>query len=129
MPYVYPPPPTTLYQPPPATQMYSQPPPVTQVYAQPPPPAQAYNQAQPVATQEEDKENKVSNITKKFGGQVATAATWGFGATCMSNYLFIVSSHTLSIFSGKPSCKCHFLEIKKNHLHIKIPFQIFKLST
>ncbi|CAO3699425.1 unnamed protein product [Rhizopus stolonifer] len=81
MPYVYPPPPTTLYQPPPATQMYGQPPPVTQVYAQPPPPTQAYNQTQPVATQEEDKENKVSNITKKFGGQVATAATWGFGAT------------------------------------------------
>ncbi|KAG1504599.1 hypothetical protein G6F54_000895 [Rhizopus delemar] len=76
-PYVYPPPPTTLYQPPPPSQPYN-----VQSYA--PPPIQAYTQQpqQPVAVQqEEEKENKVSNLTKKFGGQVATAATWGFGAT------------------------------------------------
>ncbi|KAG0734172.1 hypothetical protein G6F23_012639 [Rhizopus arrhizus] len=76
-PYAYPPPPTTLYQPPPPSQPYN-----VQSYA--PPPIQAYTQQpqQPVAVQqEEEKENKVSNLTKKFGGQVATAATWGFGAT------------------------------------------------
>ena len=83
-PYVYPPPPTTLYQPPPPSQPYN-----VQSYA--PPPIQAYTQQpqQPVAVQqEEEKENKVSNLTKKFGGQVATAATWGFGATRMLTHLF-----------------------------------------
>ncbi|KAI9283230.1 hypothetical protein BY458DRAFT_495841 [Sporodiniella umbellata] len=74
MPYIYPPPPTTLYQPPPITHTYTPPP--LQAY---PPPAGTVTQPAAVAPAEE--ESKVSNITKKFGGQVATAATWGFGAT------------------------------------------------
>ncbi|ORE05632.1 SH3-domain-containing protein, partial [Rhizopus microsporus var. microsporus] len=60
-PYAYPPPPTTIYQ--------------------PPPPAQSYGPPIVAVAHEEEKENKVSNLTKKFGGQVANAATWGFGAT------------------------------------------------
>ncbi|KAI8379489.1 SH3 domain-containing protein [Radiomyces spectabilis] len=71
-PYSYPAPPTAMYhQPPPPGQ-----PPVAQ-YA--PPPVVA---AQEISgAPNPDGENKVHNMAKKFGGHVATAATWGFGAT------------------------------------------------
>lgn len=81
-PYSYPPPPTTaIYQPPPPSQSYYQPP---QSYSQPP--VVATYQAQSPATvaaagTEEEGDKKVHNMAKKFGGHVATAATWGFGAT------------------------------------------------
>lgn len=72
MPYSYPPPPTAMYTPPPAQ-----------------PPAQAYGQPsavvpnqQPHEGEGEGGDKKVAHMAKKFGGHVATAATWGFGATC-----------------------------------------------
>jgi hypothetical protein len=34
-------------------------------------------------------DKKVANMAKKFGGHVATAATWGFGATRKLKWLFI----------------------------------------
>ncbi|KAG2227716.1 hypothetical protein INT45_004758 [Circinella minor] len=72
-PYSYPPPPTTMYHAPP-----QQPP--SQAYYAPPPPG-----AQPVMVQgqegQHEEGNKVTNMTKKFGGKVGEAAVWGFGAT------------------------------------------------
>ncbi|KAI8371201.1 hypothetical protein EDC96DRAFT_501788 [Choanephora cucurbitarum] len=74
-PYHYPPPPQAMYQPPP--------PPPAQNYG--PPPAQNYGQSSTVVTHTEEEDHggdkKVANMAKKFGGNVATAATWGFGAT------------------------------------------------
>ncbi|CEP14030.1 hypothetical protein [Parasitella parasitica] len=73
MPYSYPPPPTVMYAPPP-----SQPP--MQAYGQPSAvPVVANNQEQQHG--EEGGDKKVHNMAKKFGGNIATAATWGFGAT------------------------------------------------
>ena len=90
-PYHYPPPPQAMYQPPlPSTQNYGQPP--VQNYGPPPvqnygpPPVQNYGQSSTVVAHTEEEEHggdkKVANMAKKFGGNVATAATWGFGATC-----------------------------------------------
>lgn len=71
-------------------QPYSYPPPPTAMYQAPPmqPPAQSYAQpssvpvvAQPGAEGGQEGDKKVQNMAKKFGGHVATAATWGFGAT------------------------------------------------
>ncbi|KAL0077537.1 hypothetical protein J3Q64DRAFT_1768139 [Phycomyces blakesleeanus] len=83
VPYSYPPPPTAIYHnPPPATNIYHNPPPattmITSAYPVPGTVQQQQQQQQPQAPEEE---NKVSNMAKKFGGHVATAATWGFGAT------------------------------------------------
>ncbi|KAG2232989.1 hypothetical protein BDF21DRAFT_459179 [Thamnidium elegans] len=77
-PYNYPPPPTAMYQPPPQlpVQSYGQQQQPVQSYGQPPPVANAV-----AATEEEGGDKKVHNMAKKFGGHVATAATWGFGAT------------------------------------------------
>lgn len=79
MPYSYPPPPTAMYTPPPAQ-----------------PPMQAYGQpsAVPVVANneqhgEEGGDKKVHNMARKFGGNVATAATWGFGATCKYNKFIV----------------------------------------
>ncbi|KAI8365113.1 hypothetical protein BD560DRAFT_402159 [Blakeslea trispora] len=89
-PYSYPPPPQAMYQPPPAPQtMYPPPPPASvQSYGQPPPPPPVQSYSQPPAVvanghveEEHGGDNKVANMAKKFGGNVATAATWGFGAT------------------------------------------------
>ncbi|KAI9013925.1 hypothetical protein CLU79DRAFT_767613 [Phycomyces nitens] len=79
VPYHYPPPPTAIYHnPPPATAMSTAyPAPVAAMSSAYPVPA-TVQQQQPQAPEEE---NKVSNMAKKFGGHVATAATWGFGAT------------------------------------------------
>ncbi|GAA5797825.1 hypothetical protein HPULCUR_003220 [Helicostylum pulchrum] len=71
-PYSYPPP-TAMYQPPPQLPVQS--------YGQPQPPAPAPVTNGVVATEEEGGDKKVHNMAKKFGGHVATAATWGFGAT------------------------------------------------
>lgn len=90
-PYSYPPPPTAaIYQPPPpqtyntssSTSYYNQP-----AYNQPPvaqPPVTTV-----AATEEEGGDKKVHNMAKKFGGHVATAATWGFGATRKFFFLYI----------------------------------------
>ncbi|KAI9357420.1 SH3 domain-containing protein [Pilaira anomala] len=75
-PYSYPPPPTAMYQPPPQ--------PSSSNYQQQQQPVQAYGQPAPVVVanhEEEGGDKKVHNMAKKFGGHVATAATWGFGAT------------------------------------------------
>ncbi|KAI7863313.1 hypothetical protein BDF14DRAFT_1845017 [Spinellus fusiger] len=90
LPYSYPPPPTAIYHAPPpitsatqATAAYYSTPPVTSVYATPPNHVYQSPSAAPAAppAPEEDGQNKVANMAKKFGGNVATAATWGFGAT------------------------------------------------
>ncbi|KAI8966926.1 hypothetical protein BDF20DRAFT_349866 [Mycotypha africana] len=83
----------------PSGSYYSQPPPSNAIYTPPPayPPSQAYSQPPPPAAgpvvvnhvvgpsstpaEGEEQQDKVANIAKKFGGRVATAATWGFGAT------------------------------------------------
>lgn len=73
-PYSYPPPPTALYQAPPM-----QPP--IQSYGQPSSVPVIAQQQAPVTAEGEQGDKKVQNMAKKFGGNVATAATWGFGAT------------------------------------------------
>ncbi|KAI7897602.1 SH3 domain-containing protein [Cokeromyces recurvatus] len=72
MPYSYPPPPTTIYAPPPPTQ------PPSQIYGQPSSTTVIVQQQQQEQSEGGD---RVASMAKKFGGHVATAATWGFGAT------------------------------------------------
>ncbi|KAI8971076.1 hypothetical protein BDB01DRAFT_845282 [Pilobolus umbonatus] len=79
-PYSYPPPPSAMYAPPPSSS-YAPPsssygPPSQSSYGHPVPVIPVNNEQH-----EEGKDTKVSNMAKKFGGHVATAATWGFGAT------------------------------------------------
>lgn len=86
----YAPPPQQNYGPPPVQNQvnsYAAPPPVqNQVNSYAPPPVQqvaATGSSAPVA--EEQHESKVSSLGKKFAGNVANAATWGFGATIGSD--------------------------------------------
>ncbi|KAI8368299.1 uncharacterized protein BYT42DRAFT_625103 [Radiomyces spectabilis] len=67
-------PPPAAYQPPP-----TQPPP--QSYAVPPPLATAASTSSAPAAVEHHEESKLGGFAKKFGSNVANAATWGFGAT------------------------------------------------
>ncbi|KAF7731464.1 hypothetical protein EC973_000272 [Apophysomyces ossiformis] len=76
LPYSYPPPPTGPYYAPPPAQPYI---PAPSTSGAPPPVAAA--QAQNQVGEHGEEGSKVQNMAKKFGGNVATAATWGFGAT------------------------------------------------
>ncbi|KAG0176457.1 hypothetical protein DFQ29_006084 [Apophysomyces sp. BC1021] len=76
LPYSYPPPPTAAYYTPPPAQNYA---PVPSASGAPPPVTSQATANQGGEHGEEG--NKVQSMAKKFGGNVATAATWGFGAT------------------------------------------------
>ncbi|KAG1644177.1 hypothetical protein G6F44_003085 [Rhizopus delemar] len=93
----YPPPPPQQQQPPqyPPPQQYAPPPP-QQPYSTPPPPAAnqyappasapvvaAPQASAPAAAPQE--ESKVAGFGKQLAGNVANAATWGFGATIGSD--------------------------------------------
>ena len=56
-------------------------PPAQAYYAPPPPGAQPVTVQQGQEGQQHEEGNKVTNMTKKFGGKVGEAAVWGFGAT------------------------------------------------
>lgn len=94
-PYSYPPPPTAaIYQPPPPSQSYNQPP--VAMYQSQPPAVSGASGAAGAAGTEEEGDKKVHNMAKKFGGHVATAATWGFGATrksllCVFIYMILIA--------------------------------------
>jgi hypothetical protein len=81
---------------------------------------QAYGQPSAVPAQQQQPQHegeeaggdkKVANMAKKFGGHVATAATWGFGATCKFEKWVIYSIYhsNFTLFSGFASCQCYFL--------------------
>lgn len=81
-PYSTPPPPQ--YAPPPAASQYA-PPPAANQYA---PPASAPVVAAPQASAPAaapQEESKVAGFGKQLAGNVANAATWGFGATSKSH--------------------------------------------
>lgn len=83
--YTAPPPPSgqaNSYATPPANN-YAPPPIQNQVnsYAAPPPVQHVASTSSAPAAVEEQHESKVSSLGKKFAGNVANAATWGFGAT------------------------------------------------
>ncbi|KAI9475627.1 MAG: hypothetical protein EXX96DRAFT_574007 [Benjaminiella poitrasii] len=91
--YNYPPPPQQYnsYAPPPpqATATYTPPPPAQQQMSYAPPPIQqmASTSSAPavVEQQQQHEESKLASFGKKFAGNVANAATWGFGATLGSD--------------------------------------------
>lgn len=78
-PYSYPPPPTQMYSAPPESstpQQYYPPPPVATAA-----PAGSSSSMATPGEQHDEGGSKVHSMAKKFGGNVANAAVWGFGAT------------------------------------------------
>ncbi|KAI8975605.1 hypothetical protein BDF20DRAFT_617873 [Mycotypha africana] len=91
-PYAAPPPSaqfSTYAPPPPQQQMSYAPPPPQQQMTYAPPPVQhvmaSGPSSAPAVATEQHEENKVSSFGKKLAGNVANAATWGFGATIGSD--------------------------------------------
>lgn len=83
--YAPPPPMNNNYAPPPPQQygvppsQYQSPPPQQMTYA--PPPHLTSSSSAPAVVEQPHEESKVSSFGKKLAGNVANAATWGFGAT------------------------------------------------
>ncbi|KAI7901215.1 SH3 domain-containing protein [Cokeromyces recurvatus] len=84
--YTPPPPQATTYTPPPPPQAttYTPPPPQQMSYA-PPPVQQVASTSSAPAAVEGQHESKFSTFGKKLAENVASSATWGFGATIGSN--------------------------------------------
>jgi hypothetical protein len=73
----------------PPPQQYQSPPPQQMTYAPPPPVAMASSSSAPAVVEQPHEESKMAGFGKKLAGNVANAATWGFGATRKS-YIYIL---------------------------------------
>lgn len=74
-------PPVQTYTPPPVQNNYAPPPIQSQVQSYAPPPVQQIPSTSSAPAVVEHQESTMSSMGKKIAGNVANAATWGFGAT------------------------------------------------